>query len=270
MNPIEITKAQGVFVRCNSGGVFHCTPDWDWRVNCMSDYDIWLVCGGKGRLDSAGKSYDISAGDCFLVTPGMSLYACHDPATPLVVVACHFDFVNSSGQVVRASDVPEFHIHVTDLLFIEKLMHKCVTSFLTGRKTEADMWLQTVLIELKHLETREADGGEGRYTRQINEICGQIAAKPRLQYQISDLAAKLHVCPDHFSRIFRKVVKTSPIDFIINCRIEYAKGLLLSSNYPVSLVADMAGYKSVYYFSKHFKNRTGKSPTQFRSAMNNP
>ncbi len=271
METIEITKAQGVFVRCNSGGVFHCTADWDWRVSNMSDHDIWLVCGGRGRLDSMGQSWEISAGDCFFVTPGMSLYACHEPQTPLSVVSSHFDFVDSAGDKVLATDPPPFHTHVSDLLFIEKLMRKCVANFLTGRRHQADMWLAAVVSELKSLETyRENTGVQQRYAKQINEICGEIAANPNLDYHISGLAARLHICPDHFARVFRKTMRVSPIVFLISCRMEHAKSLLLSSNYPISMIADMCGYKSVYYFSKHFKNHIGQSPTQYRTATNNP
>ncbi len=271
METIEITKAHGVFVRCNSGGVFHCTADWDWRVSNMSDYDVWLVCGGRGRLDSMGRSWEISAGDCFFVTPGMSLYACHEPQTPLSVVSSHLDFVNSAADKVSAADPPPFHTRVSDLLFIERLMRKCVTCFLTGRRHQADMWLTAVVSELKNLETyRDNTDPQERYAKQIHELCGEIAANPNLDYRISDLAARLHICPDHFSRVFRKTMKASPIDFIINCRMEHAKSLLLSSNYPVSMIADMCGYKSVYYFSRHFKNYTAKSPTQFRTAVSEP
>ena len=271
MNTIEITKSQGVFVRCNSGGVFHCTPDWDWRANCMPDYDVWLVCGGKGRLDSMGQSWEISAGDCFFIQPGMSLYACHDPENRLSVVSSHLDFIDSDGSKAAAADPPPFHTHVSDLLFIERLMRKCVTNFLTGRRPQADMWLTAVVSELKSLETyRDNTGNEERYTKQINEICGQIAANPQLDYNISGLAARLHICPDHFARVFRKAMKISPIVFLINCRMEHAKNLLLSSNYPVSTIADMCGYKSVYYFSKHFKNHIGQSPTQFRTTISEP
>lgn len=269
METIEIAKSSGIFVRCNSGGVFDCAPEWDWRVNYMCDYDIWLVIGGLGRLESMGKVWELSAGDCFFLSPGTKLYAVHNPKYPLNVVSSHLDFLDSQGNKAAPIDAPPFHTRLTELLFMEKLMRKCVTNFLTGRRHQADMWLQAAVLELASRQVPR-DSAESRYASEINEICCMIAAKPHIQYRIGELASRLHLCPDHFSRVFRKAMRLSPADFIINCRMEHAKNLLLSSNYPVSLIADMCGYKSVYYFSKHFKARQGKSPTQYRIAAHNP
>ncbi|MFI4910466.1 MAG: AraC family transcriptional regulator [Sedimentisphaeraceae bacterium JB056] len=267
MKKIDITKTNEIIVRCNNGGVFHCERDWSWQVNHMSDYDVWLVCGGRGQLKSGRQIWQLAAGDCFFLSPGTSLSACHDPADRLRVVSSHLDFIGFDGKPIQLSSSPDFHCRITDLFFLEKLMRKCVDNFLRGRSREADMWLQTVIVELVNIASQNS-GHEGisRYTSAINELCGKIAACPWQDRQISELAAELHVCPDHFSRIFKSVMHISPMDFIINCRIEHAKGLLISSNYPVKSIAEMAGYNSVYYFSKHFKNKTGVSPSSFRAS----
>ncbi len=264
MNTIEIAKSEGVFVRCNSAGVFNCAKDWDWRVSCMSDYDIWLVCGGFGRLKSCGKSYDISAGDCFFIAPKTSLYAHHDPENPLSVVGSHLDFITPDGTKAICKDAPPFHIRLPDFFFVERLLRRCVESFLVGRKQQANIWLQSAVLELKNATSAFSKPSDGIYTAKINEICAMIAAAPEKEYSIKDLAAKLHVCSDHFTRIFKETMHISPIDFIVNCRIETAKNLLISSSQPINIIAEMAGYKSAYYFSKHFKAKTGSTPSRFR------
>jgi AraC-like DNA-binding protein/mannose-6-phosphate isomerase-like protein (cupin superfamily) len=266
MDTFDITKAEGVFVRCNSGGVFNCAPEWDWRVNNMSDHDIWFVCGGRGRFESGSRSWDISAGDCFFIPPGTALYASHDPSNPLSAISSHLDIIDPEGRAVIPVGGPRFHTKISDFFFIERLMSRVVENFLTGRRHEADMWLNTVVLELIRMAEPREQGGAGRYTREINGICAAIAAEPWKDYPISELAARIHVCGDHFSRIFKGIMRISPIDFIVNCRIEYARSLLVTSNYPVKAVAQMCGYSSVYYFSKHFKARTGLSPSRFRES----
>lgn len=45
----------------------------------------------------------------------------------------------------------------------------------------------------------------------------------------------------------------TPKAYIINFRIQYACELLKSGKYRISDVADIVGYRDVYYFSKSFK-----------------
>jgi AraC-like DNA-binding protein len=265
MDKYDITKAEGVFARCNNGGIFKCDAHWDWRVNSMTDHDIWFVCGGSGRLESAGRRWEISAGDCFFIPPGTALYACNDPDDPVSVISSHLDILDEEGNIVLPVPGPEFHTRISDFFLIERMMRRCVENFLTGRRNEANMWLGLVVLELTRMAMPQNRSGAKRYAREINEICAAIAAEPWKDYPVNELAGRLHICTDHFSRVFKKIMRVSPIDFVVNSRIKHAAGLLATSNYPVKVVAQMCGYGSVHYFSRHFKARTGVSPGRFRA-----
>lgn len=55
----------------------------------------------------------------------------------------------------------------------------------------------------------------------------------------------------------------TPKAYIINFRIQYACELLKSGKYRISDVADIVGYRDVYYFSKSFKKIKGVSPSEY-------
>ena len=68
------------------------------------------------------------------------------------------------------------------------------------------------------------------------------------------------IASDSIARIFGE----SPIEYIISRRIDAAIYMLRNSDKSLAEIAEFAGYNDVYYFSRHFKRKTGISPGQYR------
>lgn len=68
----------------------------------------------------------------------------------------------------------------------------------------------------------------------------------------------------HFHRIFRKVYRHTPHQYLTRKRIEKAKDLL-ASNKPVTEVCNEVGFDSIGSFSTLFKKEIGFAPTYFRN-----
>lgn len=66
------------------------------------------------------------------------------------------------------------------------------------------------------------------------------------------------------SRIFKKQVGVGFAEYINAMRIEYAKELLLTTNFSVRDIAVMAGFASDTYFCRIFKVTVGVTPAKFR------
>ena len=65
---------------------------------------------------------------------------------------------------------------------------------------------------------------------------------------------------------FDRQLKTTPMQYLIQLRMQLAKQLLLESNLPVTQIAEKCGYADVYYFSNAFRQHTGMNPTTFRKS----
>ncbi len=66
----------------------------------------------------------------------------------------------------------------------------------------------------------------------------------------------------YFRRLFVKCLGLPPAKYVFSRKIKYAKELLQSHRFTVGEVADMVGFKDIYYFSSAFKKITGYSPSQ--------
>lgn len=82
---------------------------------------------------------------------------------------------------------------------------------------------------------------------------------------ISLVAGMLDLCEVHFRRLFKEVYSISPVKYLNILRIERAKDLLKVKGTPISEIAELVGYSSVYYFSSIFKKETDETPTQYRN-----
>jgi len=78
------------------------------------------------------------------------------------------------------------------------------------------------------------------------------------------LADMVHLNPDYLSYLFKEKCGYSLSEYIAKERMNFAKGLLLSTDFSVAEIAMRAGFQNIPYFSKQFKKLTGMSPIQFR------
>ncbi len=84
---------------------------------------------------------------------------------------------------------------------------------------------------------------------------------------VADLSEKLFISKDYLRHLFLEYSDNSPIQHIINARIEKAKTLLLTCHsHTISQISEECGFDNPYYFSRLFKKITGATPTQFRTS----
>lgn len=68
----------------------------------------------------------------------------------------------------------------------------------------------------------------------------------------------------HFARSFKQQIGLSPHQYLIRCRVERAKGLLLQNELTVVEIAHCVGFADQSHLNRHFKQLTGLAPKQWR------
>ena len=82
------------------------------------------------------------------------------------------------------------------------------------------------------------------------------------------MAEMVNLSPGYFSNLFRSEVGMSFSDYLIQVRIENAKGLLRRFDLSVEAISKKCGFNSLAHFSRTFKDRCGLSPLKFRKSPN--
>ena len=81
---------------------------------------------------------------------------------------------------------------------------------------------------------------------------------------LNDLSERFGYTSSYINRIYKKNSSISPLQYMTNLRMEHAKQLLKKDiAADIKSIAAAAGYEDAPYFSRVFKNETGKTPSAF-------
>ncbi|MFC4777050.1 helix-turn-helix domain-containing protein [Paenibacillus sp. GCM10023252] len=242
-----------------------CEPAWKWqkREKPLANYDLFYVWSGEGQLELNGETYSVGKGSCFLFRPGDFTSATHHPQKPLVLTYIHF----ATREEVH--EVPKSYRVLTDTVDFEYLLSRYVRLFLVqtyAAEEEAQLVLKQLLIHLLR-EDRQAPverKASNQLTEAIHEVANFVRQNPSIAHRVEDLAMRAQLSPRYFSIKFKELIGMSVQTYMIRTRIERAQHLLMHTGMNVTEVADALGYRDIFFFSRQFKQYTGRNPSEIR------
>jgi len=95
-------------------------------------------------------------------------------------------------------------------------------------------------------------------------LVGFIHARYAEPLTVSQIAGASSISESECYRCFRKVLDTSPIDYLLQYRIRAAAGLLAGTDRSVSDICFATGFNSPSYFAKVFRQELQCSPRKYR------
>jgi AraC family transcriptional regulator len=129
------------------------------------------------------------------------------------------------------------------------------------------------------------DGHPGpRFTRQISDrnprqiprggftawqsrrLIGHVDANIAGKIVIKDLAASLDISAGHFCRVFKRTFGMPARIWIRHRRVEFAKGLMLTTRASLSEIALSCGMSDQSHFTRSFRHIAGETPSSWRQA----
>ena len=81
---------------------------------------------------------------------------------------------------------------------------------------------------------------------------------------LEKVASIVYLAPTYFSKLFKNITGQNYIDFLISCRMNIAKKLLITTNMKVSEIGNRVGYANASFFNRLFKVNCGITPTEYR------
>lgn len=114
----------------------------------------------------------------------------------------------------------------------------------------------------KHFTLKEES--QGKLNIECMKIKNYIDSHYSENITLDFLAELTYINKFHLVHSFTKQVGLSPINYVINKRIDESKNLLRTTNYSVRDIASIVGFSNSSYFSQMFKKIIGESPKSFR------
>jgi LacI family transcriptional regulator len=88
--------------------------------------------------------------------------------------------------------------------------------------------------------------------------------------RVAEVAAVVGLSRRSLEQRFRRVLRRSPKDEIVQVRMEGAKTLLATTDEAVAMIAKKSGFTSPKYFARAFRLRTGMTPLDYRNRRRPP
>lgn len=133
-----------------------------------------------------------------------------------------------------------------------------------GRQVMLDRLCDILLIQIVRfaLEQDIVQHGvlAGLAHPRLARLLVELLDDPREPWTVDSMADRAHMSRNGFAQEFRKVVGTTPAEFLTRVRITLAQNLLQKGR-PVAIVAEDVGYNSQPAFSRAFIRETGRSPS---------
>lgn len=96
------------------------------------------------------------------------------------------------------------------------------------------------------------------------QVIRYMARNYRGAISVERLALQMNYTPQYVSRKFKEQMGCSPLDYVIQLRMDLARKMLRDTEATLQEVADFVGYQDNIYFNRMFKKQTGITPGQYR------
>lgn len=245
-------------------------------------YEIYYEIEGTRRYFIEDAAYIVNAGSVVLIGDNQIHKTASVGDTPSSRIVLNFsaEYLGKIAEIFPEVDffsfLSEEHNHLLSNITVKQQNH--IYSMLqqllelqeqTSAEGEAvrKMLLATLLLELKDLcKQQQAQGGEsGRVSNHIAEqIQTYIAEHYAEKLTLTGIASQFYISPYYLSRLFKKSINLSLIEYINGVRIKAAQNLIEKTNESISDISEKTGFLTTAHFRRVFKDATGLSPQQYR------
>ena len=254
-NDISINKIELAVYRENSPGDEYRNY-WNGRGIC----GIVVAIGGKSTyIFKNGTECEINAGEAALFSENVAYSIINNGSEPFAHYTINFSLAPGSSFVSDMIICP---------VNFSTFAKKCVTLlqlWCSGAPT-ARIRCTAVLYELiaDVLESNLIDSVGVEMYHMVLPAIHYIDENYNTEITLDKLAKLCVMSKTHFRRVFSSVCGVSPIQYLLGVRIRRAEELLQLSNYTVSEISQICGFKDVEHFCRTFKKRTGITAGQAR------
>lgn len=244
--------------------------DMDWKsvVHTHHFTELFYVVSGEGNFIVENENFTVKTDDLIIVNPNVSHTEFGDGRTNLEYIVLgieNLQFQLEGSDTKYTYSMHNFHNCKEDILYYllkllaevkdkeenyEAVCHnllECLVYFLT-RKTKDSLSFESTKKTI-------------RECRFIEEYLMEHFSEDITLQTLSDMT---YMNKYYLVHAFKEYKGMSPINYLIERRIQEAQNLLETSNYSIARIAHAVGFSSQSYFAQVFRKEKGVSPNQYR------
>lgn len=251
------------------------SPHTNTGLRIIKDYEIDLEIGEPRTVIIDGAPHPIQRGNVCVRKPGQTVHGKGTQNTVLLTL----DFSGRQQAKNYSRNIPGPQQALCDDPLLENLGGVIVpysentfipiySELLEVAHTDAEA-ASLLVLELLHKLNAELCRREYTKRKPTETACSKVLhyIKENLDkpIRLEQLAAMVHLDKSYFVRLFRETYGQTPIQFLINLRMEHACDLITYTDLPMGQIAQQCGYPSPSHFSAEYKKHYGVTPATHRA-----
>lgn len=273
-----VTRSDNIyFIYPESVGQYISEPEHSMhrKPNQMNSYNIHFVEDGYGYVKLNGVEHMIGPGDAVIFYPEQEQIYYSSKDQPWNIRWIHFygDKLKDYLLVNNIKPGQLWSLKQTELwikLHEELMLEAEINSMLNPTQLSASTYALVVNFIEQAIPITERKQSETN--KKILDLLHEMQTLATEPFELEYWSNKADVSPHYFCKLFKQTMSITPMEFITRCRLQVAKQWLQERlDYSISQIANEAGYPSVSYFNKRFKEYEKITPSTYRElyAMTN-
>ena len=225
-------------------------------LHCHSHWEIIHNITGQHRTHLGDEIRQVDAGDVIIVPPGVP----HNGETDIPENALLFTDIFIAVDELKF-DGP-FIVHDWDGCIgpLMQMVRKVASVREDNWQAIAQSLVESILLFIE--KYREQIWRYSFVAEFRNFLCANLS---NAALDIAESVRLTGYNPDYFRRCFVAELGATPLEYLTRLRIEKAEKLLSQTFLPISEISAQCGFSDSFWFSKRFRQLTGKTPREYRA-----
>lgn len=250
--------------------------DWQSLLHSHPFSELFYVVNGQGTFIAEDTEFPVKKNDMVIINPHVRHTEKSLPGAPLDYIVLGIEGLSfafekiaaaRSGETAQAPSgtVSKYNVSKTNVCTCLNLMLEEVSRQEEDYETVCQNLLEVLLISMLRSGSLSVVPDNSRLlNRECTQIKNYLDANYSETITLDSLAALTHMNKYYLAHTFTKYVGLSPINYLLQKRIQEGKSLLESTSYSIAQISDLLGFSSQSYFSQAFRKATGMTPMQYR------
>lgn len=229
-------------------------------------YHYIYVLQGGGGICIGRERFDLAPGKMYLTAPDVPHDFFSKEDAPLITVEFKFTIPDKELDLQTRDLPPRVDCRNSALQMLVPGMWR----EMERKKNRSEEILCAQAYEMLCLLQRtvqEERHGNGASLEELQSVFRFINTHLGSEITLADLAEAAHLEKTYFTKKFKRLTGTTPMEYVRSTRIEKAKDLLEFSDMSITQIAEALGFQSLHHFSNMFLKYTGSSPRKYKRAL---
>lgn len=251
--------------------------DWQSILHSHPFSELFYVVNGSGFFVAEGEGFPVGKNDMVIINPHVQHTEKSGNDSPLEYIVLginglSFSFENiasaQDGMSMQTAFGPvyKYNMQNSNVYAYLNIMLEEITHKKDNYETVCQNLLEVLLIcMLRNDDLSIVKSTNTLLSRECTQIKNFLDSNYSENITLDTLAAITHMNKYYMAHAFTRYTGLSPINYLIQKRIQEGKSLLESTSHSIAQISAMLGFSSQSYFSQAFKKATGRTPVQYRN-----